>query len=62
MTTHAELSEFIRLVAHMRAAQRAYFKERSQKWLVKSCELEKRVDKKLDELHGGQQMLLELGE
>ena len=42
-------SELVQLVADMRAAQKRYFKERSQAALVESKRLEKEVDKWLED-------------
>lgn len=57
--THVEFSEFLDLVAKMRAEQVEYFKTRSSKCLMESKRHERRVDEKLAELKSGQRKLFD---
>jgi hypothetical protein len=44
-----ELEELARLVTDMRAAQKRYFKDRSQSALLESKQLERKVDRWLED-------------
>lgn len=53
------MKEFIALVSEMRAAQRAYFRTRSNDALNRSKELERKVDAKLQSINNTQQILFQ---
>ncbi len=43
-----EIERFISMVMDMRTAQKSYFKTREQKWLLASKQLERDVDRLID--------------
>lgn len=49
--------KLIELVEQMREAQKSYFRDRSQQWLSKAKELERRVDKAVLDHHDKQKKL-----
>ncbi len=51
--------DFIKLVADMRKAQRAYFQKRKYEDLNRAQTLERSVDKALNEIEGGQLSLFD---
>ena len=49
-----DFKDFLQLVKKLRAAQKKYFRTRDANVLLYSKELEKEVDRALEELEGGQ--------